>query len=110
MFQWRVISCEKRLIQRGATERTVTKAVLALGFVGAMSASAFEPAKAQGVYYSGPGVNVQVGDPDWRYRHHRRYYRDYDRSYAYAPGPRYRHGCPRGFSVQDGVCKPYRGY
>ena len=108
-------SSEKRFIQRGATERTcnmrmITKAALALGFVGAMSASAFEPAKAQGVYLSGPGVNVQVGDPDWRYRHHRRYYRDYDRSYAYAPGPRYRHGCPRGFSVQDGVCKPYRGY
>ena len=75
--------------------RMITKAALALGFVGAMSASAFEPAKAQGVYLSGPGVNVQVGDP---YRH-RRYYRDYDRSYAYAPGARYRHGCPRGFSV-----------
>jgi len=110
MFQWRVISCEKRLIQRGATERTVTKAVLALGFVGAMSASAFEPAKAQGVYYSGPGVNVQVGDPDWRYPHQRRYYRNYDGPYAYAPDPRYRRGCPWGCSVQDGVCKPYRGY
>lgn len=39
----------------------------------------------------------------------------------YAPPPpvyreRYRgsyrtyNGCPRGFTVQDGVCKPYRGY
>lgn len=79
--------------------RTITKAVLALGFVGAMSASAFEPAKAQGVYYSGPGVNVQVGDPDWRYPHQRRYYRNYDGPYAYAPDPRYRRGCPWGYSV-----------
>ena len=64
--------------------RTITKAMLALGFVCATSDSAFEPAKAQGVYYSGPGVNVQVGDPDWRYRHQRRYYRNYDGPYAYA--------------------------
>jgi hypothetical protein len=102
-------------LQRGATERignmrTITKAALVLGFVGAMSASAFERAQAQGVYYSGPGINVQVGEPDWRYREHRRYYRNYDGPYAYAPAPRYRRGCPWGFSVQDGVCKPYRGY
>ena len=92
--------------------RMITKAALALGFIGAMSASAFEPAKAQGAYFSGPGVEVQVGDPGWRYRHQRRYYRDYDGPYAYAPAPRHRswHGCPQGFSVQDGVCKPYRGY
>ena len=55
--------------------RTITKAALALGFIGAMAASAFAPTKAQGVYFSGPGVEVQVGDPEWRYRHHRRYYR-----------------------------------
>jgi len=92
--------------------RTITKAALALGFVGAMSASALEPAKAQGVYYSGPGINVQVGDPDWRYRNHRRYYRDYDGPYAYAPAPRYRtwNGCPPYYTIQDGRCKPYRGY
>jgi hypothetical protein len=92
--------------------RTITKAVLALGFVGAMAASAFVPAKAQGVYFSGPGVAVQVGDPEWRYRHHRRYYRDYGGYDAYASAPRYRawNGCPRGFTVQDGICKPYRGY
>jgi hypothetical protein len=43
---------------------------------------------------------------------------DYD--YVYGPPPRrdwnYRsrrdpnYGCPRGFTRQDGVCKPYRGY
>ncbi|MGC1981050.1 MAG: hypothetical protein WA711_10020 [Pseudolabrys sp.] len=92
--------------------RTITKAALGLGFIGVMAASAFAPAKAQGVYFSGPGVAVQVGDPEWRYRHHRRYYRDYDGPYAYAPPPRHRswNGCRPGVTVQDGVCKPYRGY
>jgi hypothetical protein len=46
--------------------RTITKAALGLGFIGVMAASAFAPAKAQGVYFSGPGVAVQVGDPEWR--------------------------------------------
>ena len=40
------------------------------------------------------------------YSYHRygygRYYRGY-RGYAYSP-------CARGWTVQDGVCKPYRGY
>jgi len=99
-------------MERTGNMRMITKAALALGLVCAMSASAFEPAKAQGAYFSGPGVEVQVGDPGWRYRNHRRYYRDYDGPYAYAPAPRHRswHGCRQGFSVQDGVCKPYRGY
>jgi hypothetical protein len=35
--------------------------------------------------------------------------------YAPPPPPAYRYGpyrrvCPYGFTVQDGVCKPYRGY
>ena len=98
--------------------RTVIKAALAFGFVGAMAVSAPGPAKAQGVYFSGPGVEVQVGDPGWRYRHQRRYYRDYrydDGPYAYARGYRGYRGygynpCGAGWSVQDGRCKPYRGY
>jgi hypothetical protein len=43
-------------------------------------------------------------------------WRSYCRGYGY--GPRYRHGyesptahaCGPGWSVQGGVCKPYRGY
>ena len=92
--------------------RTVTKAALAFGFVGTMAVSAPGPAKAQGVYFSGPGVEVQVGDPDRRYRH-RRYYRDYSYDggpYAYAPGYRTWNGCPPYYTIQDGRCKPYRGY
>jgi len=93
--------------------RTITKAALALGFVGAMVAGTVgttNPAKAQGVYLSGPGVDVEVGRPWYRHRYYRhRYYDDY----AYDPGPRrYRtwNGCPRYYTIQDGVCKPYRGY
>jgi hypothetical protein len=34
------------------------------------------------------------------------------RPYQGAVGSGYRtyNGCPRGFTIQDGVCKPYRGY
>jgi hypothetical protein len=39
------------------------------------------------------------------YRHRREYMRDYE----YAPRPR-RQVCPPHYTVQDGVCKPYRGY
>ena len=61
------------------------------------------------VYYSGPGYGVHIGpryDDDRRYyrRHHQREYygeRNYRRT-----GSR----CPPHYTVQDGVCKPYRGY
>jgi len=90
--------------------RTITTGLLALGFVGAMALGTTSPAKAQGFYFSGPGVEFDVGGP--RYRHYHRYhrYRDYDNSYAYYPGPRRWNGCPRNYTIQDGVCKPYRGY
>lgn len=60
-----------------------------------------------GYYYDGPP----------RHHHHHRYYRDYDydRGYRgdryYREQPRYRtrNGCPPGYTVQDGVCKPYTG-
>jgi hypothetical protein len=28
----------------------------------------------------------------------------------FPPSSRWRMGCPRGYTVQDGLCKPYRGY
>ena len=90
--------------------RTIIKASLALGFIGAMAVGAPGPAKAQGVYLSGPGVDVRVGDPDWRYQHRYRHDRYYGGPYAYAPGYRAWNGCPRHYTIQDGVCKPYRGY
>ena len=55
-------------------------------------------------------VYLDFGRPVYRERYYDyydqpRYYREYDR-------PRYRYSrkpCPRGYTVQDGVCKPYRG-
>lgn len=92
--------------------RIITASLIALGFVGAMAIGTSSPSKAQGVYFSGPGVEVEVGRPYPRYRRYYRY-RDYDDYYAYQPRP-YRsygwNGCRRGYTVQDGVCKPYRGY
>ena len=28
----------------------------------------------------------------------------------FPPSSRWRRGCPRGYTIQDGLCKPYRGY
>jgi hypothetical protein len=100
-----------------AIMRTVTKALLAFGAVAGaatLGITGTDSAKAQGVYIDAPGVHVGVGHR----HHHRRYYRgydayDYDRSYA---GPRRGggfntwNGCPPRYTIQDGVCKPYRGY
>ena len=90
--------------------RTMTQALLALGFVGAMAIGTPVPTKAQGIYL--PGVGVEIGTPDRRYD--RRYYRDYDNSYAYDRRYQQRYnnwnGCPRNYTIQDGRCKPYRGY
>jgi hypothetical protein len=66
--------------------RTITKTVLALGFVGAMAVGAAGSGMAQ-VYYSGPGVQVYV-DPGYGHRYKRhRYYRhhNYRSHYGYAP-------------------------
>jgi len=48
----------------------------------------------------------------------RQAYREYRYGYDYAPGRRYYrgggyntwNGCPPGYTVQDGICKPYRGF
>jgi hypothetical protein len=90
-------------------------------------------ALAAGMVVSGTGIaSAQYYDPGYReyprYRDYdgppRPYYReryrergDYEepRSYGregyYRPGP-YRtwNGCQQGWTVQDGLCKPYRGY
>jgi hypothetical protein len=67
--------------------KTITQALLALGFVGAMAIGSQVPASAQGVYFSSPGVSVEVGTRSDRYRYNRRYYRNYDNSYAYGRQP-----------------------
>ena len=88
-------------------------ALLALGFAGAMAVGTPVSTKAQGFYFGGGGVEVVTPYRDREYRRYDRYYGE--RSYAYDRryNGRYynaRNGCPRNFTIQDGRCKPYRGY
>ena len=72
-------------------------------------------ALAQGYYGGGYGPGPYYGDRyRERYYDDRRYYRGRG-GYAYPTAACYyvygrRICCPGGFTVQDGVCKPYRGY
>ena len=96
--------------------KTVTYAVLALGLVGGMAVNSPLPTKAQEIIFSGPGVGVEIVTRPYYYRHHRynRYYGGEPYAYQYYRRPYGRwhtyNGCPPRYTVQDGVCKPYRGY
>src|SRR5262249_54724364 len=100
----------------------------AIGTAGAASAQTFYFGFSTHPYppppYYGPPPRYYGPPPDYAppYYGPRRYYRDYDepryyrygygeRGYYYSPG-RYRtwNGCQPGWTVQDGLCKPYRGY
>ncbi len=76
-------------------------ALLTLAAVAVIAAGS--GASAQ-IYYSGPGYGGHIEQRHERHYDERRYRRD-NRHY-------YRSGraCPRNYTVQDGVCKPYRGY
>lgn len=71
------------------------------------------PASAQ--WYGG-GYYYDEPPPYYRHRYRERYYDDDDRyerrRYYREPRRAYRtwNGCPPGYTVQDGRCKPYRGY
>jgi hypothetical protein len=56
------------------------------------------------IYYSGPGYGMHI-EPRYEREYEGRRYRHYQQRY-------YRSGsvCPPRYTVQDGVCKPYRGY
>ena len=86
------------------------KLVLAV-LVGAGALVAASGGASAQVYYSGPGYSVQIGPqpaPYYRRHHHRYYAQDYGyRERHYRPR---RGKCPPHYTVQDGVCKPYRGY
>src|SRR5262245_62037213 len=97
-------------MQSGGSMKRITSLALTAGAI----ISAAGPASSQGVY-------IDLGNnPPPRYRDYDGpRYRDYD-------GPRYRerygergyyqpgrfrtwNGCQQGWTVQDGLCKPYRG-
>jgi hypothetical protein len=88
---------------------TLAKTAVALGFVGAMAIGAAAPVMAQGIYLNGRGLDVQLGQSDRYHGHDGRGDRD-RRYYDYSPGYGAGNGCPRNYTVQDGACKPYRGY
>ena len=75
--------------------RTLAIATVALGFIGAAAIGTTAPVQAQGFYFDAPGVHVGVG----------RYHRDY---YDYYGGGGTWNGCPPDWTIQGGVCKPYR--
>ncbi len=81
--------------------KTVAKTAMAIGFVGAMAIGATAPAAAFNI--NGPGFHVWIG------HHHPRYY-DYYRGPVGGGGWNTWNGCPPNYTIQDGVCKPYRGY
>jgi hypothetical protein len=88
---------KKEQIMRTLITRALAKTALVLGFAVVAAGAGIMPANAFTIDV--PGVHVHVGP------HHR-----YWRHYGYAPGYYDYAPCPRGFTVQDGVCKPYRGY
>jgi hypothetical protein len=77
--------------------RTLAKAAVALGFIGATAIGTTATVQAQGYfgygYYSHPYYHA--------YRHYPRYYGYYD-------GGRTGNGCPPDWTIQGGVCKPYQ--
>lgn len=93
--------------------RTIALALIGAALAAAVAAAASTPAKAE----SDPTIQNHIGSSPnhyWRHRDYRRYghwRRNYYAApvYSYAPWPTW-NGCPPYYTVQDGVCKPYRGY
>lgn len=72
------------------------------------------PSIASAQWYGGGYYYDDDPPPRYHRRHYReRYYDDdrYHRGRYYREQPRYRtwNGCPPGYTVQDGDCRPYRG-
>lgn len=79
---------------------------IALATLAAAALLATGGAASAQIYYSGPGFGAHIGpryeEPGYRRGWDRGYER---RAYRARAGK-----CPRNYTVQDGVCKPYRGY
>jgi hypothetical protein len=63
--------------------RTLSKMMIAAGFIGTIAGAGTTAAVAQGVYLQGPGFGVDIGRPAYRERHYRGY-SDYDSSRFYS--------------------------
>ena len=97
------------------------KTITLLAAMAGMIIGAAGPTSAQGIYldfgnnpgpryrdYDGPRYRDYDGP---RYRDRQRYGERGERGY-YTPSGRFKtfNGCQNGWTVQDGLCKPYRGY
>jgi hypothetical protein len=90
----------------------IAKPALVLSLAGALAIGGMGQAAAQ-INIDVPGLHVHVG------RHHR-YYGPPPApyygggygygGYGYGGGGYSWNGCQPGFTIQNGVCKPYRGY
>jgi hypothetical protein len=86
------------------------------GCAAAESASRYDQApvyeeSAEPYYGSPPYYRQDQPQYDEPQYHEPRYYRHYGQpGYYYPPRRRTWNGCRPGYTVQDGVCKPYRGY
>ena len=78
--------------------RALAKTAIALGFIGATAIGTTAAVQAQGVYF-GYGYYLQP------YYHGYYYHRHYPR-YGYYGGGGW--PCRPGWTVQGGICKPYR--
>jgi hypothetical protein len=58
--------------------RTLSKLMIAAGFIGTIAATGTTAVLAQGVYIQGPGFGVDIGRPAYRERHYYRGHSDYD--------------------------------
>ena len=76
--------------------RALINAAVVLSFISAAAIGSTATVQAQGVYFDAPGVHVGVGGYPYRHRY-----------YNYYGGGSY-NGCRPGWTVQGGVCKPYR--
>ncbi len=84
---------------------------IALVTVAAAALFATAGAASAQIFYSGPGYGAHI-EPRYErdYDGQRYYRRDRDRHYGERQVYRSRNGCRPNYTVQDGVCKPYRGY
>ena len=90
--------------------RTKARAMLALAILGTVALGGLGTAQAQ--YYPPPPYYPYPPPPPpppppYYYR-----YGPPGPARYYPPSPRWRtfNGCPPNFTVQNGLCKPYRGY
>lgn len=94
--------------------RTIALALIGAGLAAALMTAAPGPAKAENDHTAQPERDRPQYDY-WGGRYDGRYRGGYDGE-DYVPGyvggrrwPTW-NGCPPHYTVQDGVCKPYRGY